>query len=324
MTMQQLAKLANVSVSTVSKAFHYADDISQETREHVFAVAKQYGCYSKFFKGKYPKPVIAIICPELRSSFYSLYVDKLQQLIEADNGIPLILSYHFSDETQEELLDYFSAYLQVDGILVFTLKHRLKKAFTTPLVSLVYAEDPHVDTVSVDIVPAVREAVASLRALGHTAIAVAGEPKTGKKTGLFCEALGIDPQSEAVFVSDRRFEHAGRDCAEQILRSPVPYTAVVCTYDNIALGVMKHLTENGYKIPQDFSVIGVNNIPFSKYAEPSLSTIDEHIDEMCVAAWELLKKKLKNRYYSPPTPIRLTGAFLQRDSVAQAAQRRKK
>jgi DNA-binding LacI/PurR family transcriptional regulator len=59
MTMRELAKLANVSASTVSKAFHGAKDISQETREHIFAVARQYGCYGTFYQGRYNKKVIA-------------------------------------------------------------------------------------------------------------------------------------------------------------------------------------------------------------------------------------------------------------------------
>ena len=51
--MKELARLANVSVSTVSKAFKEADDISEQTRQHIFDVARKMGCYGKFYKGKY-------------------------------------------------------------------------------------------------------------------------------------------------------------------------------------------------------------------------------------------------------------------------------
>lgn len=318
MTMRELAKLANVSVSAVSKAFHQADDISEETREHIFAVAKQYGCYGKFFKGKYPKPVIAIVCQELKSNFYSIYVERLQQIIEEQGGIPLVLSYNFDKATQAELLEYFSAYLQVDGIIVFSLKNTLKKAFNTPIVALFSASDDRVDTVSVDIIPAVNEAITKLRTLGHRHIAIAAEKRTHSRLKHFSDALHVSDREDAVFVSEERFEQAGIDCAKQILASPVPYTAVLCTYDNIALGLIKHFAEQGYKVPEDFSVIGINNIPFSQYAEPSLSTIDEHIDEVCHAAWELLNKKMKNVYYRPPQPISFDGTLLLRKSVGQA------
>lgn len=318
MTMRELAKLANVSVSAVSKAFHQAEDISEETRQHIFSVAKQYGCYGKFFKGKYPKPVIAIICQELKSNFYSVYLEKLQQIIEDQGGIPLVLSYNFDQATQAELLEYFSAYLQVDGIIVFTLKNILKKGFNTPIVSLLASKDQMVDTVTVDVVPAINEAVKKLRELGHRHIAIAAEKRTRSRLQYLVNALQLSDTDDAVFVSENRFEQAGIDCAKQILASHTPYTAVLCTYDNIALGLMKHFTEKGYKIPDDFSVLGVNNIPFSQYAEPSLSTIDEHIDEVCYAAWELLQKKMKNVYYHPAQPISFEGTLLLRDSVKKA------
>ena len=48
MTMRELAALAKVSVSTVSKAFHDADDVSEETRKLIFAIAKEYGCFGKY------------------------------------------------------------------------------------------------------------------------------------------------------------------------------------------------------------------------------------------------------------------------------------
>lgn len=65
MNMRDLAKLANVSISTVSKAFKNADDINEETKQHIFNLAKQNGCYGKYCKEKYPKKVIAIISREL-------------------------------------------------------------------------------------------------------------------------------------------------------------------------------------------------------------------------------------------------------------------
>ena len=50
--MRELAKLANVSVSTVSKAFSNAADVNEKTKNHIFEIAKENGCYGKFYKGK--------------------------------------------------------------------------------------------------------------------------------------------------------------------------------------------------------------------------------------------------------------------------------
>ena len=67
MTLSKLAKLAHVSVSTASKAFSESPDISSETREMIFSIAKAQGCFKKFYNAKYPKLVIAVIAPEFGS-----------------------------------------------------------------------------------------------------------------------------------------------------------------------------------------------------------------------------------------------------------------
>ena len=57
MTLRELAKLANYSVSTVSKAFHGAEDISESTREEIFKIAREHGCFGKYYKEKYQKKI---------------------------------------------------------------------------------------------------------------------------------------------------------------------------------------------------------------------------------------------------------------------------
>ena len=71
-------------------------------------------------------------------------------------------------------------------------------------------------------------------------------------------------------------------------------------------------------MPEDFSVIGIDNISVSKYLENSLTTIDPHYEELCSAAWSLLQKKMKNKYYKSREPICFTAQLVVRDSVAKA------
>lgn len=61
LTLSKLAKLSNVSVSTASKAFSMSSEVSDETRQRIFDIANQHGCFKKFFKGKYPHYVVAVI-----------------------------------------------------------------------------------------------------------------------------------------------------------------------------------------------------------------------------------------------------------------------
>ena len=313
MTMRELAKLANVSVSTVSKAFHDADDISEETRQMIFRVAREYGCYGKFYKGKFHKQVIAIICPEIGSGFYAAYVERLQRIIRAHNGIALISADEFSEAAQAELLDYYASYLRVDGIVAFSLKKPIKKGYDIPIVSLFSAPDPRIDTVSINLEAPMEESVALLRSLGHEKIAFLGEQLTMAKAAMFRKI--ISDASAPVIQSEFRFEKAGEDAVEQLLARETDCTALICAYDNIALGAIRQLRRRGYRVPEDVSVVGIDNIASSEHVETALTTIDTNPDEVCMLAWDIIQKKQQSKYYRSNQAITITGKLIVRETV---------
>lgn len=315
MTMRELAKLANVSVSTVSKAFHDADDISEETRQMIFRVAKEHGCYGKFYKGKFHKQVIAIICPEIGSGFYAAYVERLQRIIRAHNGIALISADEFSEAAQAELLDYYASYLRVDGIVAFSLKKPIKKGYDIPIVSLFSAPDPRIDTVSINLEAPMEESVALLRSLGHEKIAFLGEQLTKAKAAMFRKI--ISDASAPVIQSEFRFEKAGEDAVEQLLARETDCTALICAYDNIALGAIRQLRRRGYRVPEDVSVVGIDNIASSEHVETALTTIDTNPDEVCMLAWDIIQKKQQSKYYRSNQAITITGKLIVRETVGK-------
>ena len=321
MTMRELAKAANVSVSTVSKAFHGAKDISRETREHVFEVARALGCYGKFYQGKYDKKVIAVICPELAGEFYSTYTELLQVLIEKSGCICTISTDHFLPETQAQLIEYYSEYLKVDGILVFDLQTKLKKGHTTPIVSLYSNKDTSADCVGIDIKSAIVDAIRLLRDLGHTNIAFLSEKLTTLKARYYHEAASELLQGEPLIVTSRfRFEKAGEDCVAQLTKYK-DTTALICGSDNVAFGAIKALLSQGLQIPQDVSVIGIDNLPMGIYTSTALTSIDTKPDEVCTIAWELLQKKMESPYYKSPQNISIRSGLIVRESVGKAKQK---
>ena len=100
-----------------------------------------------------------------------------------------------------------------------------------------------------------------------------------------------------VIESEHRFEAAGEDGVRQILTMGNSVTALICAYDNIAFGAIKELKKAGLRVPDDVSVIGMDNINTGKYADSSLTTIDSNPEEVCTAAWNLLQEKIKNPYF---------------------------
>lgn len=317
MTKKELAKLANVSASAVTKAFNEADDVSEEMKQHIFKVAKQYGCYGKFYKGKYSKKIVTIICPELASNYYTNFVERLQKILESNNCIPVISTDHFNRSTQAELIEYYASYLKVDGIIVLGLNTKLKKGYDTPIVSMFSSLDTSVDNVCVDFRSAIFDAVNLLTEYGHRKIAFLGEHLTKEKEILFQDAVThFGVETSFIHESDCRFEEAGEDGVKHLLASQSNCTAIICAYDYIAFGAIKELKRNGLSVPENFSVIGIDNIKTAKYMETSLSSIGHEPDEICMAVWELLEKKLENRFAHSNRQIVIRGNLVLRESVA--------
>ncbi len=318
MTLKDIAKLCNVSVSTVSKAFWDAEDISDSTKQLIFDVAKENGCYEKYYKGKYHKFVVAVICPEIDSQYYARFTEQLGEAIEREGGITVVALDRFDKERQKELIEYFSASNRADGLVVFSLKE-LKKGYDIPIISI--GKSDVVDSILCDMRNAVNDTVLHLKNLGHRNIAFVGERLTLQKQETFLQQIkenGLFIDEQDIVVSDSRFENAGYLGAKKLIEQGTESTAIICAYDYIAIGAMRYLEQQGYKVPEDFSVIGADNIDTSKYLTQSLTTLDGHLEEVCTVVADLMAKKVKNRWVTAKQEIRISADLIIRESTGPA------
>ncbi len=321
MNMKDIAKLCNVSVSTVSKAFWDADDISDDTKQMIFSIARENGCYEKYYKGKYHKFVVAVICPELNSEYYARFVEMLQPSIENVGGLMVVASDGFDDVRQQELVEYFASGNRADGIIVFSLK-TLKKGYDVPIISI-GKSDPAVDSVLIDQSTGICAAVKHLKALGHRKIAFLGEKLTVLRQKIFEDAIkanGLFVDEKNTVVTDCRFENSGFFGMKKLLESKTDCTAVFCSYDHIAIGAIRRLVKEGYKVPEDFSVVGMDNITPSEYLERSLTTVDSHIEDTCTVVADLMAKKVKNRWVTAKQRIEISSDLVVRETTAKARE----
>lgn len=320
MTLRELAAEAGVSVATVSKAFKDSDEISRATKEKIFALARERGCFHKYYKERYEKKVVAIICPEIKSAHYSEQVEYIQSRLARSNTEVMISTDDFSTEKQATLIAFYAAHNRADGIIVFDLREAVPKGIEIPVIALDADENvPHSDVVRTDSFHAFCEAAAHLKQLGHRQIAFIGERLTHKQFRHFREALRrYDLSPAAMITADGRFEEAGQNGIGQLLQNGTPFTAVICGYDYIAIGAIKALKQHRLRVPEDISVIGCNNIPTAGHLEKGLTTIDQTNDAACKMACDLLQKKMQNKYYCAGTAITLTGSLILRETTGPA------
>ena len=165
------------------------------------------------------------------------------------------------------------------------------------------------------------EAVALLRSLGHEKIAFIGETLTHRRATFFLNAMGTDTDAPCVIESGYRFERAGEDGARQLLERDPSCTAIVCAYDSIAFGAIRYLKRCGYNVPEDFSVIGCDNISVAEHSETALTTIDTNPDEVCMVAWDIIQKKQQSKFYRSTQAITITGRLIVRETVGKRKPR---
>lgn len=325
MNVKALAKLAGVSPSTVSKAFSGSPEISDATRERIFAIAREQGCFDRYNKNKFHKKVVAVIVPETDSDYYNNALSHIRTALEARGALMTVSVNGFSRERLQELYTYYGAYCHVDGILLLDGFADLQDTVQVPTVAVGSVNrSTSLTRVNVSLQTGIDQAFAYLKEHGHVEVGYAGEALTSGKLEL-CKAtmrrMGLPVREQWIKVSNRRFEEAGEDAVEALLAAGqgMP-TAIVAAYDYIALGVMRALRAHGYRVPQDVSVIGMDDIHVSSYPETSLATVQSNLGEACGKATEILFKKMENKHYAPRELTVVDTQFIPRASCGRAKE----
>lgn len=305
-TLSKLAKLCHVSVSTVSKAFSMSDEVNEQTREEIFRVAREYGCFKKYYKAKYPKTVIAVICPEFQSRFYSDALTALQRCLSALHCEICVASTDFSPEKRQELLQYYNRYTTVDGIIVIDGHVELDADMELPVAVVGSIATGQADiAISTNYLPALADAVAYFKEK-DASLGFIGDPYTGgklRKLKALAEETQIPLAPEHIVQTGQRFEAGGYEAMEQLLARDTRPRAVVCGYDYLAMGAIRCACDHGLSVPEDMAVLGMDNIHESAFLNPPLSSIDFRIDEACRLAAEALMARLMGEKHTAPATL---------------------
>ena len=322
MNLSMLAKLCGVSAATVSKAFSGSGEISEETRNKIFEIAKEHGVYDRYNKNKYDKKVIAVLCPELNSDYYNNFVTILDKEITAHGGIMTVSVTNFDEEREKTLVSYYCSYCKADGIITINQKADVNEFLNIPIVAIGPSQSANVKE-RITYTNVLGDVVGYLKKNGHTDIGFVGEPLTVSKINAFKESLRhhLLPLNEKyIRTSDLRFEDAGIEVMDKWFESgEVLPTAIVAAYDYIAIGIIKSITRHGLKVPDDISVVGMDGINIGNYLETTLSSISNNSVLCCRKASEIIMKKIKDPLYRED--VEIPSEFIVRASSGRAKRK---
>lgn len=295
MTIYDIAKEAGVSITTVSRVINQKPGIKASTREKVQQVLDKYNYLpNPTAKGLADRNsrMIALVTADNRELHYAHTVYTVERELSRRGYNCLLIN---TGEEQEERIASLETVMQkqVEGVILIGStfqKKYIQKAIIrflpdTPVVMANgYLPLSNVCGILCDGRKGMEMAVDYLTKLGHEKIAFVGDNDNAsaqeKKQG-YLDGMQKNGLEKWIRVQKSRKEvEDGEESTKQLLETDPHITAVIYEEDIIGIGGIHAITEKGFKVPEDVSVIGFDNLEFARAAIPKLTSIDDKLDVM--------------------------------------------
>ncbi|MFZ0304430.1 MAG: LacI family DNA-binding transcriptional regulator [Terracidiphilus sp.] len=306
-----VAKRARVSASTVSRVINGLQTVDAKLAARVWAAARDLDYRPNLQArslGSGRSRLLGLIVTDVSNPFFPDLIRRFE-FHAVNHGYEILIGCLSEDETSinrclTRMLDR-----RVDGIaaLTFGLHEPIIGHLVGKDVPVVFANFhrslPYVTSLHVDYKSGYRQAVQHLGFLGHREIAFLAGPLDRTDTvaverfEAFREAtreIGVEVPRAWILEGDFTLE-SGIELTEKLLRQKNHPTAIVCTNDLGAIGVLHAVMNHGFIVPDYLSVIGFDNIPLASYTFPPLTTIEMSCDQLAVHAIEALVNKIEVR-----------------------------
>ncbi len=328
--MADIARLAGVSVATVSRALAGSAVVAEETRVRIEAAVNQTGyVVNHVASGLRLQRTrqILVLLPTIANPFFAEVVLGVEAEAQAQGFGVLIGSTGGAPEREEALARQLLTGA-VDGLILLTGSRPTVLADQPAAAGRLVAVSERipgagVPTVSIDNIGAARQATAYLAGLGHRRIGHIGGPPGNILTAqrlkgfhLGLATAGLDAPPDAVRFGDFTFASGERAMAALLAAAPRP-TAVFCSNDEMAIGAIKAARAHGLMVPRDLSVVGFDDIEIASAYDPPLTTVRQPRRALGRVGAELLVAALA----APAAPrrgARLAHELVIRDSTGPA------
>jgi len=312
-TIKDVARIASVSVATVSRVANNDPKVSEKTKLKVSKVMADLG-YTPNANAralvKQKSMTMGVVIPELTDPFFASLANGVDAVARSVN-MQLLLSTGLFDEESERkaisLLIEQQCNIMIVHSKILSDEELISLAHKHPGLVLIdrYIEDIKHRCIWLDNLEGGRIAARHLISLAHKDFAVISskhqidDPKLrleGFETEL--NKAGFTLSKELVQMDDPTLQ-GGEIAAQNLISSGKKFTAVFVYNDAMAIGAISTLEDNGFSVPNDISVLGFDDVLLSRYSRPKLSTLNYPIEEMAIRATKLAlqlnnKKSIQN------------------------------
>ncbi|MCX5708604.1 MAG: LacI family DNA-binding transcriptional regulator [Candidatus Omnitrophica bacterium] len=289
-SITDVARLAKVSISTVSRVINKSPSVKEKSRKRVQEVIEQLNFHPSVFAQRLAtgkSNVIALVIPRYEGIFYSFYaLELIRGIGTLASALKLDLLLHLTDPRSNLNLRGVGGVIFAD---VISNRKQLEDALKMELPAIVinnYVEDLAVNCIAIDNRGGAENVVNYLIGLGHKKIAhITGDLITqaaelrleGYKRALTKNKI---PLREDYMVKTDYSRGQARQAAQALIKLPDRPTAIFVASDSMALEVMSVANEHGLKIPADLSLVGFDDNPSGLYGPVALTTVRQPLVKM--------------------------------------------
>ena len=323
-TLTEVAKRAGVSLSTASRAFSAPERISPETLARVIAAADEIG-YSaaRGVEIRQSATTVAVVIPDIANSVFASFVKSAEAQGWPRRQTVVLTDTDGSSDREREVVGDLQG--RVDALIVcaprLPAEDIVQLAGDTPLV-LVNRLSDKCDCVVADSEHGIRQAVDYLFALGHTHIAyVQGSPQSwsnAQRVQAVEELCGERGVRVDVLGWQQETLAGGHAAAASVVATGA--SAVIAHNDPMAIGVINGVRGMGYSVPDDLSVIGIDDSPIAQLSHPTLTSINVPMARAGVVSTDLVLQRAAEPDAAPRV-VHLPTQLVVRESTGPAHDR---
>ncbi|WIV10498.1 LacI family DNA-binding transcriptional regulator [Proteiniborus sp. MB09-C3] len=306
-TIKDVAKMAGVSISTVSRVINNSKPVSTEIRQKVLEVINELGYKpNEIARTLVTKKsfLIGVIVTDLGDAYIAQLVRGIEEVGKMYDYDILLCSTYGDKATELKFIQLLSR-KQVEGIIMVSdsLNSEIDKQikeFKIPFVYLNrYFYTADFPTVAINSLEATYEMTNYLINLGHENIAYISSSKEDhslellKVEGYKKAILENEGFEENIFYAKGRGIDDGYEVCRDIIGHNNDITAIFCSHDELAIGVLNYLYDNNIKVPNDISVAGYGDIKMASMFRPRLTTIKEPFYDIGAVAIRRIIKEIK-------------------------------
>ncbi len=301
-TAQDVANMAEVSVSTVSRVLSAPEVVAPGTRSRVLAAVEKLGYQpnrsaQSLISGR--TSTLGLIVPDMQNPYFAALAKGIQKRAW-ESGYLVVVADSDEDIAREKAL-LQGMNQQVDGLLLSSLRsdmEDLTDLLPSTEIVLINREMRGIDSISQDNIEVIRMLTRHLGALGHRQIAYIGGPKNSwsdaqRRRGLE-ECRQENPGFEFIDLGATSPTQAGGYASADFLIASEA-TAVICFNDLVAVGVLERLRARKVAVPEDFSVAGIDNVSVCNAVSPTLTSVGVSQQRLGRTATELMLQKITRR-----------------------------